>query len=45
MFKNMSIGQKLSTGFAVLALLVFMLAGFGISRLSYLNNNTQLITR
>ncbi|WP_429192865.1 methyl-accepting chemotaxis protein [Aeromonas salmonicida] len=44
MFKNMSIGQKLSTGFAVLALLVFMLAGFGISRLSYLNNNTQLIT-
>ncbi|RAJ09361.1 methyl-accepting chemotaxis protein [Aeromonas salmonicida] len=44
MFKNMSIGQKLSTGFAVLALLVFVLAGFGISRLSYLNGNTQLIT-
>lgn len=43
MFRNMSIGQKLSTGFAVLALLVFVLAGFGISRLSYLNNNTQLI--
>lgn len=44
MFRNMSIGQKLSTGFAVLALLVFVLAGFGISRLSYLNGNTQLIT-
>lgn len=44
MFKNMSIGQKLSSGFAVLALLVFVLAGFGISRLSYLNGNTQLIT-
>ncbi|MGL6051616.1 MAG: MCP four helix bundle domain-containing protein, partial [Aeromonas salmonicida] len=43
MFRNMSIGQKLSSGFAVLALLVFVLAGFGISRLSYLNNNTQLI--
>lgn len=43
MFRNMSIGQKLSGGFAVLALLVFVLAGFGISRLSYLNNNTQLI--
>ncbi|HDX8377800.1 TPA: methyl-accepting chemotaxis protein [Aeromonas salmonicida] len=44
MFRNMSIGQKLSTGFAVLALLVFVLAGFGITRLSYLNGNTQLIT-
>ena len=43
MFRNMSIGQKLSSGFAVLALLVFVLAGFGISRLSYLNGNTQLI--
>lgn len=43
MFKNMSIGQKLSAGFAVLALLVLVIAGFGISRLSYLNANTQLI--
>ncbi|MBL0625306.1 methyl-accepting chemotaxis protein [Aeromonas jandaei] len=44
MFKNMSIGQKLSAGFAVLALLVLGLAWFSISQLAKLYDDTETIT-
>ncbi|WP_111805355.1 methyl-accepting chemotaxis protein [Aeromonas allosaccharophila] len=44
MFKNMSIGQKLSAGFAILALLVIGLAWFSISQLATLYSNTETIT-
>ncbi|MGL5298008.1 MAG: methyl-accepting chemotaxis protein, partial [Plesiomonas sp.] len=43
MLQNMSIGQKLSTGFAVLALCVCLLAGYGVSRLSYLNQQNTVL--
>ncbi|MCF3097238.1 methyl-accepting chemotaxis protein [Aeromonas australiensis] len=43
MFKNMSIGQKLSAGFAMLALCVFFLAGYGVSRLSFLNQQSAVL--
>ncbi|MFM4982263.1 methyl-accepting chemotaxis protein [Aeromonas veronii] len=44
MFKNMSIGQKLSAGFAILALLVLGLAWFSISQLAKLYGDTETIT-
>ena len=44
MFKNMSIGQKLSAGFAVLAVLVLGLAWFSISQLAKLYDDTETIT-
>ncbi|MGH1407990.1 MAG: MCP four helix bundle domain-containing protein, partial [Aeromonas sp.] len=44
MFKNMSIGQKLSAGFVVLALLVLGLAWFSISQLARLYGDTETIT-
>ncbi|WP_421215698.1 methyl-accepting chemotaxis protein [Aeromonas jandaei] len=44
MFKNMSIGQKLSAGFAILALLVLGLAWFSISQLAKLYDDTETIT-
>lgn len=44
MFKNMSIGQKLSAGFAVLALLVVGLAWFSITQLSHLYADTATIS-
>ncbi|MGL6392728.1 methyl-accepting chemotaxis protein [Aeromonas veronii] len=44
MFKNMSIGQKLSAGFAILALLVLGLAWFSISQLAKLYGDTEIIT-
>ena len=44
MFKNMSIGQKLSAGFAILALLVLGLAWFSISQLARLYGDTETIT-
>ncbi|MFB2830379.1 methyl-accepting chemotaxis protein [Aeromonas jandaei] len=44
MFKNMSIGQKLSFGFAILALLVLGLAWFSISQLAKLYGDTETIT-
>ncbi|MGL5707297.1 MAG: MCP four helix bundle domain-containing protein, partial [Aeromonas sp.] len=44
MFKNMSIGQKLSAGFAVLTLLVLGLAWFSISQLAKLYGDTETIT-
>ncbi|MGY3893501.1 methyl-accepting chemotaxis protein [Aeromonas enterica] len=44
MFKNMSIGQKLSAGFAVLALLVVGLAWFSITQLSHLYEDTATIS-
>ncbi|MEH8161745.1 MULTISPECIES: methyl-accepting chemotaxis protein [Aeromonas] len=44
MFKNMSIGQKLSAGFAILALLVLGLAWFSISQLAKLHSDTETIT-
>lgn len=43
MLQNMSIGQKLSAGFAVLAICVCLLAGYGISRLSYLNQQNTVL--
>ncbi|MFQ2822745.1 methyl-accepting chemotaxis protein [Aeromonas allosaccharophila] len=43
MLQNMSIGQKLSAGFAVLALCVCLLAGYGVSRLSYLNQQNTVL--
>jgi methyl-accepting chemotaxis protein len=43
MFKNMSIGQKLSAGFAVLALLVLCLAWFSSSQLARLYSETDTI--
>ncbi|EKB17701.1 methyl-accepting chemotaxis protein [Aeromonas veronii] len=43
MLQNMSIGQKLSAGFAVLAICVCLLAGYGVSRLSYLNQQSTLL--
>ncbi|WP_421233329.1 methyl-accepting chemotaxis protein [Aeromonas jandaei] len=44
MFKNMSIGQKLSAGFAILAVLVLGLAWFSISQLAKLYDDTETIT-
>ncbi|MEG2888593.1 MAG: methyl-accepting chemotaxis protein [Aeromonas sp.] len=44
MFKNMSISQKLSAGFATLAVLVVALAWFSVSQLSGLFRDTTLIT-
>ena len=44
MFKNMSIGQKLSAGFAILTLLVLGLAWFSISQLAKLYGDTETIT-
>ncbi|RSM29715.1 methyl-accepting chemotaxis protein [Aeromonas salmonicida] len=44
MFKNMSIGQKLSAGFAVLAVLVLGLAWFSIAQLSRLYGDTETIS-
>ncbi|MEV3811747.1 methyl-accepting chemotaxis protein [Aeromonas allosaccharophila] len=44
MFKNMSIGQKLSAGFAILALLVLGLAWFSSSQLAKLYGDTETIT-
>ncbi|QNF17554.1 methyl-accepting chemotaxis protein [Aeromonas jandaei] len=44
MFKNMSIGQKLSAGFAILAVLVLGLAWFSISQLAKLYGDTETIT-
>jgi methyl-accepting chemotaxis protein len=44
MFKNMSISQKLSGGFATLAVLVVALAWFSVSQLSGLFRDTTLIT-
>ncbi|WP_042035579.1 MCP four helix bundle domain-containing protein, partial [Aeromonas popoffii] len=44
MFKNMSIAQKLSAGFAVLALLVVGLAWFSITQLSRLYADTAAIS-
>lgn len=44
MFKNMSIGQKLSAGFAVLALLVLGLAWSSSSQLAKLYADTETIT-
>ncbi|MEL3927629.1 methyl-accepting chemotaxis protein [Aeromonas enteropelogenes] len=44
MFKNMSIGQKLSAGFAILALLVLGLAWFSSSQLARLYDDTETIT-
>lgn len=41
MFKNLSIGQKLGCGFAVLALLVVGLAWFSSAQLSRLNDDTS----
>ncbi|MGL5092996.1 MAG: methyl-accepting chemotaxis protein [Aeromonas sobria] len=43
MFKNMSIGQKLSAGFAILALLVLGLAWFSSSQLARLYSDTDTI--
>ncbi|MFC5705582.1 methyl-accepting chemotaxis protein [Aeromonas eucrenophila] len=44
MFKNLSISQKLSGGFATLALLVVALAWFSVSQLSGFFQNTTEIT-
>ncbi|WP_421202049.1 methyl-accepting chemotaxis protein [Aeromonas enteropelogenes] len=44
MFKNMSIGQKLSAGFAILALFVLGLAWFSSSQLARLYDDTETIT-
>lgn len=44
MFKNMSIGQKLSAGFAILALLVLGLAWFSSSQLARLFHDSETIT-
>ncbi|WP_033137557.1 methyl-accepting chemotaxis protein [Aeromonas finlandensis] len=44
MFKNMSIGQKLSAGFAIMAVLVLGLAWFSISQLAKLYGDTETIT-
>lgn len=44
MFTNMSIGQKLSGGFAILGLLVLGLAWFSSSQLARLYHNTETIT-
>ncbi|TNH92610.1 methyl-accepting chemotaxis protein [Aeromonas sobria] len=43
MFKNMSIGQKLSAGFAILAVLVLGLAWFSSSQLARLYSDTDTI--
>ncbi|MHA7002399.1 methyl-accepting chemotaxis protein [Aeromonas schubertii] len=45
MLRNMSIGQKLSAGFAFLALLVLGLAWFSVTQLSRFNADVEIITK